>query len=531
MFLLSLAAFFAVAAATEGTCSTSGPGGMQHRTARVSGVRMKLLTSVVGPEACASECCGASPCRAWTWSGGECELVEGYARPRGNASATSGVVYREGVQEARWSSLRGFNYVPPQSVNDIDMWRDYNRKIVERDMAIAQRTGFNFARVFLNFHVWDAQRQTFLDNVRHFLTTAHAHGIDVMPMPFDLCWFGCRNENVSVNSSGKCWYPSPQFSLADDQNWWAAGEAYVDALVEAFPSTTPGLLLWDVVNEPESGGASGLPGERDVRWTFVRHFVSYFRSKSSTPTTVGVANVDSLKHVGDIVDVLSFHSYHDNWELGLQRTETALGFARRLGKPVFNSETGCIARANAFDQTMEMCARNGMGFAVWELMISDCSDCVDTRRWKHGLMFADGTTRDPAAIAALHGVYVNRGEYVPLAVPRPDVEGHSSSVARGVAAWLAKGDAADYYAGVALLDAMSNILESSISVPLVLPPSANARQLAAAGNNTETRAQLKHLLAELVEPLQATKGGKETSPGVCAFEGTQTSARDDEFSV
>jgi hypothetical protein len=35
---------------------------------------------------------------------------------------------------------------------------------------------------------------------------------------------------------------------------------------------------------------------------------------------------------------------------------------------------------------MEMAARNGIGFAVWELMISDCRDCVDTRRWKHGLM-------------------------------------------------------------------------------------------------------------------------------------------------
>lgn len=91
----------------------------------------------------------------------------------------------------------------------------------------------------------------------------------------------------------------------------------------------------------------------------------YFQSKTKTPTTVGVASVGSLASVGATVDVLSFHSYHSSWELGLERTETALAFARGLQKPVFNSETGCIARANAFDQTMEMALRNGIGFAIW----------------------------------------------------------------------------------------------------------------------------------------------------------------------
>ena len=45
-------------------------------------------------------------------------------------------------------------------------------------MRIARDTGFNFARVFLNFHVWDAQRDTFLANLRHFVSTAYVpmHG-------------------------------------------------------------------------------------------------------------------------------------------------------------------------------------------------------------------------------------------------------------------------------------------------------------------------------------------------------------------
>jgi hypothetical protein len=56
--------------------------------------------------------------------------------------------------------------VPPQAVNDIDMWTGYYRAVTERDMAIAAATGFNFCRIFLNFHVWDAEQERFLSNLR-----------------------------------------------------------------------------------------------------------------------------------------------------------------------------------------------------------------------------------------------------------------------------------------------------------------------------------------------------------------------------
>ena len=62
----------------------------------------------------------------------------------------------------RVAGIKGFNYVPSWAVNDIDMWRDYDASVVERDMAIAATVGFNFARVFLNYVVWDAQREGFL---------------------------------------------------------------------------------------------------------------------------------------------------------------------------------------------------------------------------------------------------------------------------------------------------------------------------------------------------------------------------------
>ena len=155
-------------------------------------------------------CCSIATCMSWSWEAApslECAMFGSYAAPASNRSATSGVVYRQEHQPSEIAGIKGFNYVPSWAVNDIDMWRDYNAPIVERDMAIAATVGFNFARVFLNYVVWSAQRSTFLKNLNHFVKTAHANGIATMPVALDLCWFGCRTPpNFNVSATGKCWY-------------------------------------------------------------------------------------------------------------------------------------------------------------------------------------------------------------------------------------------------------------------------------------------------------------------------------------
>ena len=63
-----------------------------------------------------------------------------------------------------------------------------------------------------------------------------------------------------------------------------------------------------------------------------------------------------------------------------------------------------------------------------------------------------GTTRDPSAIAAIHGVYLNRGDNVGLAVARPDVEGAATDTVTRSRAWLRDNATADYLAGTALCE-------------------------------------------------------------------------------
>ena len=424
----------------QATCSTAGPATRQLNTARFGGT---VLSDAALPAAaagnisaaaaiCAERCCAAvyehasetQPCRSWTVHDGNCSLRGLYSAPTELTGAVSGVVYRTGVQDERVGTIRGFNYVPAQNPSDLQMWRDYSEAVIECDMVFAQTAGFNFARVFLSYTVWsESNSSLFLGRLQHFVATAHSRGVQTMPVIFDPCYDGCKGENITIKSDGDCWYPSPKPSDMESEAWWSSGgQAFVRALVAALPPGTPGLAMWDAVNEP-GHRASGLP--------FAIKVADYLREISpESNVTIGLGEeladpqqtVVRLEQVAPHVDILSFHSYHDSWELGLEITELALSVARKHNKSVFNSETGCIARASAFDQTMEMATRNGIGFAVWELMISDCLDCADTRRWKHGLLYTDGTTRDPAAIAAVRGIYLNRGDEVALAVPKTDVE-------------------------------------------------------------------------------------------------------------
>jgi hypothetical protein len=46
-----------------------------------------------------------------------------------------------------------------------------------------------------------------------------------MPVPFDLCWFGCYEDTINITLRSKCWLPSPQYSLADNRTWWVVFKA------------------------------------------------------------------------------------------------------------------------------------------------------------------------------------------------------------------------------------------------------------------------------------------------------------------
>jgi hypothetical protein len=510
------------AAAAAAVCSHQGHPAQQHRSGVVRGWGTNATKTLkLGPNTstwgstCGQACCssGSGVCRFWSAANGECQLFRRYAQPtsRNNnpqisAGATSGVVYYGATGNNPYSALKGFNYFPASSMNDIDFWRDYDTVAVKRELGWAAAAGFNFCRTWFNFVVWQAEGASSVAKLQHFVATAHALGIQVMIAPFN-SYHSCVSTSGEVpayNFTAPCFYTSPAaVDATHNTTWWhTSGHVYIDALTAALPASTPGLLLWDVCNEPASDWIN-----------FVVHFVHYFKNRTTTPTTVGVTHSTVNRGpIGDAVDVLSFHTYFPTWESALQNFDDSTALSEQLNKPVFLSEFGCIARANPYDQGIEVASLWGMGWTLWELMVlnRESEQGTTNRRNIHGLIYSDGSVRDTAAIAAVRGFFVNRGERASLAPGVPNEENHGTRAIESARAWLAQPHARqldDFLTAATALETIANLLEASSTTPTSLPVSGFARQILVEAATDERRAILSEALTAQADALQATMDG------------------------
>ncbi len=395
-----------------------------------------------------------------------------------------------------YAHLRGFNYTPSTAVNDISFWRDYDEGLVERELTYAQRLGLNSARPFLAYVVYEHDPNSFLNRLTHFVRTAHDRGISVMPVVWDSCF---DDTMPTIGSTENKWIPNPGVQRLGPE-FWPAGEAYCRDLVQTL-GPEPGLTMWDIMNEPmiTSWVGEEVP-QRDERistiWNFVHHFCGVMKELDSAhPITVGVANVATLAHVETHVDVLSYHDYLPTRAAIRAQIDDGLRVAKANQKPIFISELACLARANPYDVTLEICQEAGIGWYLWELMIGKS-------RWRdiHGVVYPDGTVRDPSIVAAIQGFFRRRGpDMIPPAV---DKEGAATRVLGQAEDWLGKADG-DYAQGVSLLETIANLLETGEHVPMSDPPSARVLALIEAEESPVNRAELNRLLVLWGETLSA----------------------------
>ncbi len=399
-------------------------------------------------------------------------------------------------------NIRGFNYTPSTATNDISFWRDYDEALVERELTYAQRLGLNSARVFLAYVVWEREPEAFARRLTHFVRAAYARGITTMPVVWDSCFSEVEpTYEADIND----WIPNPGVMNLGEQ-FWPKGEQYCQALVETLRDE-PGLLMWDVMNEPLitswifNAGAEKAQ-RMETLWTFVRHFCEVFKKLDPAhDTTVGVHTSENLAVIGEASDVLSFHDYSPTREAIGKMLDLGLEYGRKLGKAVFVSEISCLARANPYDVTIQACMERGLGWFTWELMIGKSM-------WRdiHGIVYPDGTVRDPSIVAAVQGFFRKReGEII---APNLNKEGAVSRVLAQAADWLKPAEDQyaykPYHMGLSALDMMANLIEAGEILPMVDLPSLKV--LALAAETPENRSEVVRLLNEWGAVLKANAG-------------------------
>lgn len=299
-------------------------------------------------------------------------LVGGCGQGPGASGASLPVTARgeQLIVGGRRFEVRGVNYTHPTGANldlcgmlqfGADGNCPWELGPIERDLERLQALGVDTLRVFLNFYVFGAARETqpaydlgpALAHLESFVGAANARGIYVIPVLMAK-------------------YPQETFG---PQYYQRALDLHVRPIVSRFAGK-PGILMWDLFNEPDIGSPVNIRcwdwdnelepacfpmAEERMRFLQVIHD-EVKRLDPGRLTTVSVAFAKSyfephnaFMRMADLVDVLTFHYYDDepansgryaqHWYYGqgfpadLQRSIRELR-ALKVDKPIVVTEIG-----------------------------------------------------------------------------------------------------------------------------------------------------------------------------------------------
>jgi len=214
----------------------------------------------------------------------------------------------------------GSNYTPAYAVNQVQFWHDFRPKVVEKELAAAQRHfGIKTLRVYLHNINFDEEKDVFMANLEKFLTICEKHGIKPGFVFFDDCH---RDDGIFLDKpttpvkgwhNGR-WAWCPQVRDRDPEDLQKF-KPYVQEVVRAH-RTDKRVLFWEVFNEP-------TPLFRKTKWGKYSDQLKragYQWAKDVKPIqpvlncnfTQGEAWTDS--DVSDIVDSHLYQSVGPAWD-------------------------------------------------------------------------------------------------------------------------------------------------------------------------------------------------------------------------
>jgi hypothetical protein len=352
-----------------------------------------------------------------------------------------------------YSFVRGVNY---------GIYGD--QATVERDLGYAKRINLNSTRIWLSYKFYEKDPQAFIARLRNYIRTSNRMGFTTMP----ILWGGNDIDPATLK---------PDFR--------PRGDAYVKAVVEAVKDEQ-GLLMWDIMNEPVTNDyvmkATGDEKKQhiDEITGFVRYYLTYVRKLDPVNAlTVGYEFSSQLDVAADLEDVISFHDYTVRRSTIEHAYSVAEEVAKKYNKPILNTETGCIGRANPYDLVLDVANEHKTGWYLFELIIQGYWGEI------HGIFYPDGTVRDPSTIAAIMGFQRNRNLNT-IIKPVPNREGQAEKALKEIEEALAQKDdhpvfGAHLHSAAQtdkLLDAAeeaADLLEAAEMVPMNVPPTAQIR--------------------------------------------------------
>ena len=374
------------------------------------------------------------------------------------------------------SLIRGFNYTPAYVVaprHHIDCWVKYDSATIEFDLDLAKSLNLNQVRVFVPYAAYTEDKEELPAKLKHFVHECYKRDIGVMPVVGNGPWL----RDTTKRTEAREWAKFLINTLSDE----------------------PGLVMWDVMNEPDW---PPTPKEMVARKFDNAKFMTktFHELDSNTPVTIGMAFVDGMIELADYVDVLQFHDYMQTREEIRNNINRAKEFAAKVNKPLINGEIGCIARANPYDITLQEHMNAKVGWYIWELMIV-------RKGWGtvHGVFYEDGSVRDPSIAAAIMGFFRKRTADILPSVP--DQEGWVTKVIDQGNQWLRNSEGT-WENGLDIAETGANLLEAGQLTAMRIPPTWEVEKLREGEVNTKALKELIIKFMDQLEPFKITPAKK-----------------------
>ena len=236
------------------------------------------------------------------------------------------------------------------TIRGVNPGMNAEQAVIERDLGYARRVNLNSTRIWLNYQAYLKDPQAYVPRLRNYIRTSKCLGFSTMP----ILWNG---NNLNPDTLKPAFRPH--------------GDGYVEAIEDE-----PGLLAWDITNEPFTNAYyDDAPAtEKAKREAEITEFVRYYLAlvKKVDPRnalTVGYTFASQLEPTADLVDVLSFHDYTSLRSTVEEAYRSAEAVSKKVGKPMMNTETGCIARGNPYDMALEIAENHKTGWYLFNLIV------------------------------------------------------------------------------------------------------------------------------------------------------------------
>ena len=287
------------------------------------------------------------------------ELAKADLRKRGTAARWPAEKAWEWYTSQPW--LVGFNYIPATAINPTEMWQadTFDPKTIDAELALAEQAGFNCARVFLQYLVWENDANGLAKRMDQFLSLATQHSLRTLFVLFDDCAFSTMTEpflgkqpDVIRGEYANGWTPSPGPKRVQDRAAWPKLEHYVKETLGAFRRDKR-VLGWELYNEP----SRSLPlVEASFRWAR--------QANPTQPITTTVYGSPQMQQrILELSDVISFHNYGKAPDLEAQIVKL-----RANGRPLLCTEWLNRPGGSLVETCLPVLARQGVGAFHWGLV-------------------------------------------------------------------------------------------------------------------------------------------------------------------